>query len=269
MNPSPVALRHGGRRLRSPLVAAVRGATLALCLAAVAPAHAAPMDDLLAFDARFIPALMTTNVASPDAAATARAAAAVDALSREWPELRARLSGLGRGLRDRAGWETMLVSIDRRVAEAGALLRQGRVQAAHEALEHVRPAMFAARRSAGIDYPIDRLVAFHDSMESLVAAAPAVREGRLSVAERDGLVRRFAEARALWAAVERDRVDPAGVGMTAERAAQYARAVSDESAALSRLSEALRGRDDAALADALAAIKPPFARAYGAYGAPR
>jgi hypothetical protein len=252
-------------RAHTRLAGLAGSAALALWLAAT-PALAAPQDDLLAFDARFIPALMATNVATPDAAAMARAATAVDRLALEWPALRARLADLGRSQRDRAGWEAMLVSIDRRVAEAGALLRQGRVQAAHEALEHVRPAMLAARRAAGIDYPIDRLVAFHDRMEDLVAAAPAAREGRLPASARDELVRRFAEARALWAAVERDRSDPQRLGLGTERAAQYARAVADESAALSRLSDALRGRDDAVLADTLASLKPPFARAYGAYG---
>ena len=261
--------RKGGDAFRSQFVGLVRGAALAVSLAAAAAAQAAPMDDLLAFDARFIPALMATNVAVPDAAAATRAAAAVDRLALDWPALRTRLSELGRGQRDRAGWEAMLVSIDRRIAEAGALLRQGRVQAAHEALEHVRPAMLATRRAAGIDYPIDRLVAFHDSMEALVAAASAVREGRLSVADRDDLTRRFAEARALWTAVERDGTDPVRIGLTDERATRYARAVAEEGTALSILSEALRGRDDVALANALAALKPPFARAYAAYGDPR
>jgi hypothetical protein len=195
------------------------GAALALWLAAAAPARAAASDPMLAFEARFVPALMSTNVARPDADQSARAAAAVTRLSAEWPTLRARLAEAGRGMPASVGWERALADTGRRIAQADAQVRAGDVQAAHETLEHVRATLVTARRAAGVDHPVDRLVAFHDRMEILAAAAPAAREGRLDAPQRDALTRTYAEARALWAAVERDRPDAARTGMTPERAA--------------------------------------------------
>jgi hypothetical protein len=162
----------------------------------------------------------------------------------------------------------MLAELDRRIAQADALVRQARFADAHEALEHVRPAMLDARRAAGIDYLVDRLVEYHEPMESLVAMASAAREGRLDERERAGMVRTFAQARAAWIAIERTPLDADRHGLSVQRLEQYRRGVSDESEALTRLSEALRNGDGATLAAAAEALKPPFARAYTAFGQP-
>lgn len=252
MNPMP-----RGARLRAAVFAA------ALAFGA---ASAAPVDDMVAFDGRYIPALASTSAAASDPAAAPRAQAAMRDLAERWPALRQRLVDAGRTARDRAGWHAMLVELDRRIAEADALVRRGRFADAHEALEHVRPAMGDARRAAGIDYFVDRLVAYHEPMERIADAAQPLREGRSDAAARDRLERDFAQARALWLAIERTPVDAARHALTPQRLAQYERAVADETAALSRLSDALRGADAAALAAAAAAVKPPFARAYTAFG---
>jgi hypothetical protein len=240
----------------------------ALFFVVAGPLRAAPLDAMVAFDGRFIPALAGTSAAAADPAAAPRAKAASARLVAEWPALRVQLAEAGAASRDRAGWQRMLAELDRRIAQADALVRKGAWSDAHEALEQVRPAMGDARRTAGFDYFVDRLVEYHESMEAIAATAPAIREGRLDAAGRATLERHYAEARARWAAIERAAFDPGRHGLDAERLARYRRAVADETEALSRLSDALRGGDDAALAAAAAAIKPPFARAYTAFGLP-
>lgn len=246
------------------LAAGLAGAIVSLLLAA--RAVAAPIDDMVAFDARFIPALASTSAAGADPRVADRARASVGQLVSAWPTLRRRLEAAGAGTPGRARWPAMLAELDRRIAETDALVRQARFAEAHEALEHVRPAMLEARRAAGIDYFVDRLVEYHEPMEVLVAMAPAAREGRLGERERAAMVRAFAQARAAWIAIERTPLDADRHGLSAQRLEQYRRGVADETEALSRLSEALRSGDGTVLAAAAEALKPPFARAYVAFG---
>lgn len=251
------AVRHGAS------FAASFAAALVALLAAV-HAAAAPIDAMVAFDGRFIPALASTSAASGDPAAAARARDATARLVAEWPGLRERLAAAGATAPAAARWPGMLAQIDRRIAQADALVRDGRHADAHEALEAVRPAMLEARRAAGIDYLVDRLVEYHEPMEALVAGAA----GGLDAAGLAAMVRTFAHARALWHAIERTPVDAERHALSPRRLEQFRRGVADETAALARLSEALRAGDPAAVAAAAVAVKPPFARAYTAFGLP-
>ena len=54
--------------------------------------------------------------------------------------------------------------------------------------------------------------------------------------------------------------------MSEAQQAQFNKGMADVTQALSRLSDALRGADNAALLKAAAAIKPPFARTFTAFG---
>jgi hypothetical protein len=62
--------------------------------------------------------------------------------------------------------------------------------------------------------------------------------------------------------------DAAGYGLSPGRGRQLDQARADESNALSALSQALHAGTDAEVLKAAAAIKPPFVRAYVAFGAP-
>ena len=117
--------------------------------------------------------------------------------------------------------------------------------------------MFEARQALGIDYALDHYTAYHGAMEALANATTVQRP----VMEAD-----FAKARALWRGLEQRPIDPAAYGLSAPRQAQLVKALADETEALSRLSSALRGASDADLLKAAAALKPPFVRAYVAFG---
>lgn len=242
----------------------IANAALVLC-AMAANAQAAPLEDMLAFDGIYIPALAATNGAA-DAAGQARARATMQRLVDQWPALRARLSAVGRASRDPQAWNRALSEVNGQVTRAAAETREGRWNDAHETLEGVRMAMLRARESGGPAYYVDRLVAYHHPMEAVAKFGAATAP--LTSAQREALVQAYTHARALWAAVEREPVDPARYGLVDARRAQYERGMADESAALTRLSDALRSGDDAAIVKAAAAIRQPFARAYIAFGLP-
>jgi hypothetical protein len=55
-------------------------------------AHGAPLDDMVALDAVYIPALAMTTAAAQDAAIAPRARASLAALQSQWPALKQRLA---------------------------------------------------------------------------------------------------------------------------------------------------------------------------------
>lgn len=238
----------------------LRGLVLALPL--VASVQAAGLDSMVAFDGVYIPALALTTAAQQDAAMAARARAAMQRLDARWPELRGRLQQDLGG----APARPVLLAVERHIAAARQAVAEQAFPAAHEALEEVRLALMQARRQRGLDYFVDRLTAYHEPMEVLALAGARLQPSELTPAKRAELEQAFVQARVLWHAIEAHLPQPAVYQLSPARAAQLAQAVADESAALARLSDALRAADDAALLKAAMAVKPPFARAFTAFG---
>lgn len=242
----------------SPLAAAL---LLFLSLSA----GAAPLDDMVALDAVYIPALASTSAAAQKSSAVPRAQAALAALQTQWPTLHRRL-GSTWGARPPAVWTAALKGAGRQISEAAAAASRADWAQAHEALEPVRLELARARGQLGMDYAVDRLTAFHGPMEDLAQAGATWPVTSVDAARRGELERHFAHARARWHAVEGLVIDTAAHGLSAARAAQLRQAMDEESAALSRLSDALRADDTARLLKAAVAIKPPFARAFTSFG---
>ena len=239
-------------------------AVLAAALVAGGAALAAgPRRDMLAFDAVYIPALAATSAASQDASVAPRARATLDRLAAAWPALQPRLQAAWPGER---AWTKELADVGGRIAEAGVEVRRGGFGAAHEALETVRLTLMAARQRHGMEYFVDALTEYHEPMEQLALAGSKLKPAQVDAAARARLEQAFTHARALWLAVERLPVDAGVLALTPRREAQLRTGIADESAALARLSVALRESDAAALLKAAGAIKPPFARAFTAFG---
>ena len=234
--------------------------------AGLAPVGAAGDDalrDMLAFDAVYIPALAASGAAAQSAASADRALAAQQRLAAAWPELEARLREAWPT--DRA-WLAELADVERRITLAGAESGRGAFGLAHERLEEVRVTMMQARRRLGMDYFVDALTLFHEPMEAIALAGATLKPQQLDAARRAELERAFTRARTLWVDVERRPIDAARLALSPAREAQLRRGIADETAALERLSAALRARDAERLLDAAAAIKPPFVRALTAFG---
>jgi DNA transposition AAA+ family ATPase len=90
----------------------------------------------------------------------------------------------------------------------------------------------------------------------------------VNATRRAELTQAYAQARTLWRRIEQQPVDAKAYGLSGARLAQLRKAIEDEGGALEQLSQALRETDDARLLKTAAAIKPPFARAFTAFGQP-
>lgn len=241
------------------LLRLLRGMVLAMPLAS--GVQAADLDHMVVFDGVYIPALALTTAAQQDAAVVARARAAMQRLEVRWPALRVQLQ------QDLGGTSAKrtLDAVDRHLAAARKAVAANAFSAAHEALEQVRLDLMQARSQRRIDYFVDRLTAYHEPMEVLALAGSKLTPQELTAAKRVELELAFAEARVLWAGIEKNPPDPRVYALSPARAAQLRKGVADETEALSRLSDALRGDDPPALLKAAAALKPAFARVLMAF----
>jgi len=244
--------------MRALIASALAASSLWLAV----PAHATWLDDSVALDAVYIPALSHSSAAQNDADAAPRAVQATQRLTQQWPGLRERLrTSLGG-----PGVASALADIDRRITQASTHVAQARFGPAHEALEGVRERLGHLRSERGYDYFVDRLTAFNEPMETLALAGRDWKPAELTPERRATLEQAFAHARALWHGVESQTPQAAAYALDDRRLAQLRQGMEGESAALSRLSQAFRGSDAQALLKAAAAIKPPFARTFTAFG---
>jgi hypothetical protein len=240
--------------------------TAAALLALAGSVHAVTRTDdgaMIDFDALYIPPLFLTGAAAKSPEGPARAQAALARLQGQWPALRGRLEAVWP--RDTV-WLRTVGAVQGQLADAARHAGRGAWPESHEALEQVRMALWRAREARGMDYVLDRFVAFHEPMERLADAAVKWTPSTLGPRQRAELEKHFVEARARWRPVEALPLDAAALRLTPVREAQLRKAMTDESAALQALSEALRGADAAALLKTAAATKPPFVRAYTAFG---
>lgn len=240
-----------------------RSVALATFLAPWA-ALAAPLDDMVAFDALYIPALAASTSASQDARAVPKAQASWQALAQRWPALRGQLA-ITWGSPSPA-WTETLAAVDRQLTLSQAAVARAEWQQVHEALEDVRLVLMQARLSRGMDYFVDRLTAYHAPMETLAMAASTWRPADVDVARRAQLEQAGLQAAALWRGIERQPVDATAYGLSPQRQAQLRQALDDESLALDRLSQALRLGSNEQVLTAAAALKPAFARSFTAFG---
>ena len=246
-----------------------RGCTaIGLALALFGSAQAAILDNSIALDAVYIPALSLTNAKPGDTAAAAKARAAMQRLDAEWLALRAALLKdlSGKTPAQAAAARKTLAQVDQALAEARKAIAAGNNAAAHTALEDVRIDLMKLRSAQGVDYFMDRLTAFHEPMEVLALAGSTLKPQDLTPAKRAEMEKTYAEARALWRSIEQNLPDPKAYQLSEAQQAQFNKGMADVTQALSRLSDALRGADNAALLKAAAAIKPPFARTFTAFG---
>jgi hypothetical protein len=221
-----------------------------------ADASQASIAAFVQFDALFIPALFLTGSAGKAAQGPARAVAALKRLREQWPALKTAMVAAVPG---QTSWTKALQAVDGHLAEADTLVAKAQWEQSHDVLEKVRELLCEARRSLDIDYALDRFTAYHATMEKLANATRV---------QRPALEADFAVARAQWRHIETMPLDDAVYGLSPARARQLAQARADEGNALSALSQALYQDSDAQVLEAAAALKPPFVRAYVAFGAP-
>jgi hypothetical protein len=214
--------------------------------------------DSAALDRSYIPALMLSNAKDP-----AKASAAQSAYERAWAEFAARQRGAYGG---DAGFAKTLAIVDKANAEARAAIAAGKLADAHNAQEEVRHALWHQRQAMGIAYQPDLLTDFHAVMELIIIGAQGKEAQATGAAGIAQLRSQLTEARERWQAVKSARWDPAEYGLDGARLDAYRAALAAEDRALDELAAALDTADGARIAKAAPAIKPPFAKAYAAFG---
>jgi len=222
---------------------------LTVLLLLPAAAHAGLVDDMAAFERVFIPALALTNQPKQPAEQVEQA---LRRLNASWPGFRGRFS-------KEPALAAAASRTDRALAQAQALLAQGKRAEAHDALEGVRLAFFEARRGAGIELYVDRLTEFHDVMEGLVKLAESAASPAQTRAALD-------QASALWRRAEEARFDAALFGFDEAKYELLRKRIAAEREILGALEQAL-GRGDGAETRALAGrLKSGFAQIYVMFG---
>ena len=212
--------------------------------------------DSAALDRSYIPALMLSNGKDP-----AKAKAAQDAYEAAWAQFAARQRAAYAG---DAGWTKALAVAEEANAQARAALAAGRMQDAHNAQEEVRHALWDQRKAMRVAYQPDLLTDFHATMELVIATAQA--KPALGAEDVATLRAQLTKARAQWQAVKSAQWDPADYALDGPRLDAYRAALAAEDQALDALAAALDAGDSAQIAKAAPAIKPPFAKAYAAFG---
>jgi hypothetical protein len=242
----------------------MRTATILLAAAVLVagPVARAELPPLLAdsalLDRAYIPALMLSN--GKDSAKARAAHAGYEAAWQRFVAGRRTAQPAGEG------WTKVLAEVDRANAKARAALDAGAMKDAHDAQEEVRHALWHERQVAKLDYQPDLLTDFHATMELIIADATARPPAAIGKAEIATLRGRLGTARAAWQQVKAAAWDPADYGLDAKRLQSYRAALDAEDRALDELAAALDAGDGARIAAAATAIKPPFARAYAAFG---
>jgi hypothetical protein len=222
--------------------------------------EAALKDAFARFDRAYVPALALTNF-EKSAASHKAYPKLLDAFERLKAET-------GSAFPDDLQWRADLETIGSYLRKAERKLKTNELKAAHESLEPVRATLMEARQRHDIEYYLDAMTRFHDTMESVVKPSiAALKKGEgLTEARRAELLRLIAQARQQWKAVEAQRLDCQRFAFNGERLRLLKVNIDDEFDALERAEAAARTGDAAAALQAMIAIKPAFARAFMLFG---
>lgn len=227
---------------------------VAISVALVSVAHAALVEDMVAFDRAYIPGLALSN--QPDKPATA-VEESMRRLNTGWEKF---LQSLSKSDRENAALGKAIAESGARIDEARKLVAAGKRAQAHEALEGVRIAFWKARTAMGIDYLPDRFTAFHEPMEEFVdlAGKPGADAGKLKSF--------LGELSARWSDVEKAKLDVGLFKFSGEKAGTYANMVKKEREILTQLSGILESGNQESLAKTAGAMKGNFSQTYLLFG---
>jgi hypothetical protein len=220
--------------------------------------HAATWDAMIVFDQAYIPALALT---SQQQGAPARAIMP-EVLAR-WQTLQQRVPA---AWTRQDAWRQTVTNISTRLTKADALIHDGHLTEAHDALEGVRTVLMTQRTQHGIDYFIDRLTAYHEPMEAIVLTAKGKTPATLTDADIATLRRHLQEAQTLWQPIVSARIDPKRYRLSDNAITALGTGIQQESATLQALQTALAADDRQRIIKAAVAIKPPFAKLFMLFG---
>jgi hypothetical protein len=234
---------------------------LLLSAAGAGDAHASAEKEVLAamarFDKAYIPALSLSNQGKRE-----RTEKAMARLEDEWGRFRDEYASYGG---DR-GWEEALLRVGDALSEAAARLGGGELPKMHEALERVRDAFFGLRVEHSMDYYIDYLNRYHETMEELLRTAGEAGAEGLDQARKSRIAVLEGEARAKWEALSAADFDPSLFHFDEEKTKELEKAVAAIGKSLDALRAALCGKNSEAAVKASLGLRPPYVKAFLMFG---
>jgi hypothetical protein len=228
-----------------------------LLLAAPLSAYADMRGDMVKFDQDYIPVLFLSKQEQP------QSAAAMDKLLATWAWFKQ--SYAYHNGRD-PQWNFDFTQIEHQLLEAQRLIEEKSCRDAHDALEPVRMTLMGMRERIGMAYFIDALVRFHEPMEAIAMQAGMAMPQAAEDAGIDAIKQNYTRARSLWSTVLNWNLNPYDYGLDSRQGEVLRQHLLEEERALQHLGQALAGNDRKAIAEAAAAIRPPFVQCYRSFG---
>ncbi len=214
--------------------------------------------DYVAFDRLYIPALALTKQEQPEPAS-----AAMKRLLAGWSELSAKLTS---SHAEDAACKRDMEEVGELIEKASKQVGAGDFAEAHESLEGVRGLFRELRKRHHIDYDLDLLTDFHETMEEIVKQSTGMKPAELTDEDVASLKSLTQEALVRWKAVKGAAFEPARHGLDATRRKRVATLIKQESEILESLQHALEGGDKSRILAAASQIRPVFAQLYTAFG---
>jgi hypothetical protein len=215
--------------------------------------------DSAALDRVYIPALMSSGGKD-----LAKAQAAHQTYEKAWTIFAEKQR---KAFPRNADWTKLLEEADKANADARTALANGNGTEAHNAQELVRHALCHQRQAMKVAYQPDLLTDFHATMEIIIATAQPGTADVASPEEIAALQSLLSKARTQWGSVKGAAWNPTDYALEGARLESYRAALEAEDQALDALEAALADGGKQTISKAAAALKPPFAKAYTAFGA--
>jgi hypothetical protein len=246
------------KAVRAPVFLA---ALLLLSAFGAVDARAAAEKDALAamarFDRAYIPALSLSNQGKREQTEKAMAR-----LQAEWGRFRGEYGSYGE---ERRWWEA-LRRVGEALSQAAMHLDVGDLPKTHEALEWVRDEFLRLREERSMDYYIDYLNRYHETMEEVLRAAGEAGAKGLDQTRKVRIAVLEGEARVKWEAVSAADFDSALFGFDGEKTNELEGAVAAVGKSLDALRAALCEKDNEAAVKAAQGLRPPYVKAFLMFG---
>jgi hypothetical protein len=236
--------------------------TVAAALAPVSASWAADanilLDEFAKLDGAYVPALALTKMGTLEASGKA-----LGRLKRDWRGFQAQFAG---AMPQDGQWRTDFRRVSVAIKEADTHLQAGHQAEAHESLEAIREILLTARRRHDLDYYLDYLTEFHDTMEVIVLAVKDAQPADLQASTIESMRGLTDKAIEQW---ERVKVAPFSAKrfrFSEAKNAQRQQLLKAETLALQQLKAALASGDKAQIISTGKAIKPVFAKSFMLFG---
>jgi hypothetical protein len=225
---------------------------------------AGPMDDaalrsaMASFDKGYVATLVLTKQGEAEAAKEA-----VEKLAERFKAFR---EACYEARPDDAQWKPDFDRAGKAIEEAQAAVAAGDVAGAHAKLDPLRKIFLELRARHNIEYGLDALTEFRETLEALLGSVKGKTPDSLGEADLAALRKQAERVRGAWVVVEKAAMDTDLFGFDTARSVAYREAFNAEKAALTRLTMALDRADESAVLLQSTEAGEAFGRLFRLYG---